>query len=200
MKRIFDIQRRLTVAKTEKGERYMYRTLPATLQALCPMLSERGLAMMLPCRLIQGVNGNYVVADCDIYDVESGARIATTSYVTKDENAMIRGGQGTGAAATYARKGAIDGMFLLDVNNPEVLDLDDYEGLRRAADRNEDGRARELEQRAKVVVGLIEQAQSVDELKQIANANRDVMTDGRVKKAGKKRQEELTGKAAPSNQ
>ena len=186
MKRLFDIQQKLAVVKTEKGEHYLYRTLPQTLQALLPELAKVGLIMTLPCESEQRSNGTYIKASCILYDAKTGEEVAETSYETLDQNMMIKGGQGTGAAATYAKKGAIDGMFLLDAKNPDLLDLDDYEGLQKAAAKADDKLARDLDKKVSVVVELLNKAKTYDELAKIVAANRDVMNDERVKEAGGK--------------
>lgn len=189
MKRLFDIQQKLAVAKTEKGERYLYRTLPQTLQALLPELAKAGLIMTLPCESEQRSNGTYIKASCILYDAKTGEEVAETSYETLDQNMMIKGGQGTGAAATYAKKGAIDGMFLLDANNPDLLDLDDHEGLQKAAAKAaakaEDKKARDLDKKVGIVVELLNAAQTMDELVLIATQNKDVMGEPRVQEAGR---------------
>ena len=183
MKRIFEIQQELTVEKSERQSSYTYRTLPATLKAVLPLLGKKGLVMMLPCSSEQRTNGTYVVAMCAIYDVKDNSLVASTTYVTLDQNAMIKGGQGTGAAATYAKKGAIDSMFLLDANNPDLLDLDDHDGLQRVAERVEDAEAKAFEKRVEIVCGLFAEARTEDELKGIKTNNMEVMNDERVKKA-----------------
>lgn len=135
MKRIQEIQQQLSVPKTEKGQNYMYRTLDSTLQALLPQLAKHKLVMTLPVEFQPSNGVNYVIGHCIVTDAETGQVIAETTYPTMDSNAMIKGGQGTGAACTYAKKGAIDSLFLLDADNE--LDLDDHEGLKKAADRNQ---------------------------------------------------------------
>lgn len=185
MKRLFDIQQKLSVTKTEKGERYLYRTLPQTLQALLPELAKAGLIMMLPCESEQRSNGTYIKASCVLYDAKTGEEVAETSYETLDQNMMIKGGQGTGAAATYAKKGAIDGMFLLDANNPDILDLDDHEGLQKAAAKADDKQARDLDKKVGIVVNLLNEAKTMDELMTIATQNKDVMGEPRVQEAGR---------------
>lgn len=134
MKRIAEIQNVLNVPKTEKGQNYQYRTLDKTLKALLPQLTQRGLSMTLPVEFQPAPTGaQYVVARCVVRDIETGEVVAETSYPTQDYNPMIKGGQGTGAACTYAKKGAIDSLFLLDVNDPNALDLDDHDGLAKQA-------------------------------------------------------------------
>lgn len=184
MKRIFEIQQELSVEKDERQANYTYRTLQSTLKALLPLLGKKRLIMTLPCSLECGTNGNYVVAVCNVYDAESGDLIAVTSYCTKDENAMIKGGQGTGAAATYAKKGAVDSMFLLDAKNPELLDLDNHDALQAVADKTEDTAARAYEKKVAVVIQCFNDAATLDDLRSIVNANPDVVDDKRVLTAG----------------
>lgn len=133
MDRILLIQQQLNVPKNSRAQSYNYRTIADTLKALLPLLKDNGLTMLLPVELTNANGVNYVVAHCLVMDAADGRLIAETTYPTMDSNAMIKGGQGTGAACTYAKKGAIDSMFLLDANNPDALDLDDHEALKRAA-------------------------------------------------------------------
>lgn len=136
MDRILSIQQQLNVPKNSRAQSYNYRTIADTLKALLPLLKDNGLTMLLPVELTNANGVNYVVAHCLVMDAADGRLIAETTYPTMDSNAMIKGGQGTGAACTYAKKGAIDSMFLLDANNPDALDLDDHEGLKREAKKN----------------------------------------------------------------
>ena len=136
MDRILSIQQQLNVPKNSRAQGYDYRTIADTLKALLPLLKDNGLTMLLPVELTNANGVNYVVAHCLVMDAADGRLIAETTYPTMDSNAMIKGGQGTGAACTYAKKGAIDSMFLLDANNPDALDLDDHEGLKREAKKN----------------------------------------------------------------
>jgi len=183
MKRIFNIQQRLSVAKSERQSNYNYRTLQSTLDALLPELAKEGLVMTLPCATEQRANGTYIIGYCRVFDAETGALVAETTYPVLDQNAMIKGGQGTGAADTYAKKGAIDSMFLLDANNPALLDLDDHDGLEKAAQRVEDAEAKAFEKRVEIVCGLFVEARTEEELKSIKANNMEVMEDARVKKA-----------------
>lgn len=194
MNRLFKIQQRLTVAKSERGSGYVYRTLPKTLQALLPELGQEGLVMTLPCVCEQRTNGTYIVASCQLWDAESGDMVASATYATLDQNAMIKGGQGTGAAATYAKKGAIDSLFLLDANNPDMLDLDDIEGLQRAAEREEDRTARAYEKRVKACTDAIAACVTMADLRRVSELYDDVRKDERVERAGRYRQERIGGK------
>lgn len=135
MKRIFTIQQALKVNKDEKGQNYKYRTLPSELEALLPMLNDAGMVMLTPIDYVCNGGQPYVVAHCQVFDAESGKMVAETTYPTMDSNPMIKGGQGTGAACTYAKKGAIDAMFHLDAGNPDLLDLDDTDLLQKLADK-----------------------------------------------------------------
>lgn len=151
MDRILSIQQQLNVPKNSRAQSYNYRTIADTLKALLPLLKDKGLTMLLPVELTSANGVNYVVAHCLIMDSADGQLVAETTYPTMDSNAMIKGGQGTGAACTYAKKGAIDSMFLLDASNPDALDLDDHEALKRAAAKS--GQAKADQKRAGVPAG-----------------------------------------------
>lgn len=198
MKRIFHIQQQLTVQKTEQQSNYTYRTLPATLKALLPLLADEHLVMTLPCISEQRANGTYIIALCQLYDETSGAKIAETSYVTLDQNPMIKGGQGTGAAATYAKKGAIDSMFLLDANNPDLPDLDNQDGLQKIADSYTDKTARDYEKRVAVVVDCLKTIETIDDIKKLCRANPDVVNDERVIAAGQAAQDRILKTTQPT--
>lgn len=199
MKRIFHIQQQLTVQKTEQQSNYTYRTLPATLKALLPLLADEHLVMTLPCISEQRANGTYIIALCQLYDETSGEKIAETSYVTLDQNPMIKGGQGTGAAATYAKKGAIDSMFLLDANNPDLPDLDNHDQLQKIAESQDNKFIRDYETKVAVVIDCLKGAKTIDEIKKIRNANPDAANDERVVAAGRAAQDRATKKTSTQN-
>lgn len=118
MNKLFKIQQELKVAKEQYNSfgGYKFRSAEDILTALKPLC-----AATKTCILINDVIENigeryYVRAIVDLIDVETGKTIAETIGYAREEESKkgMDGSQITGASSSYARKYALNAMFMID--------------------------------------------------------------------------------------
>ena len=116
--RVIDVQSRLKAPKGQYNSfgKYKYRSCEDILEAVKPLLAENGLVLMLTDS-IENIGGRYYVRAQatlqDTADVEQAVRVS--AYAREDETKKgMDGSQVTGAASSYARKYALNGLFLID--------------------------------------------------------------------------------------
>lgn len=104
---------------------YKYRNAEGILEALKPYEDKYGVATVLTDE-IEEVGGRvYVVAIATIYDCDSDQTITVSARAREAENKKgMDEAQITGATSSYARKYALNGLFLLD--DTKDADTDEY--------------------------------------------------------------------------
>lgn len=118
-KKLLAVQKELKAPKNQFNNfgKYHYRNQEDILEAVKPLLEKNGLAMIIFDNIIEVGGRVYVKAEVHIHDIDDGTVFKTTACARESE---IRKGmddsQITGAASSYARKYALNGMFLIDDN------------------------------------------------------------------------------------
>ena len=117
MKRLIEIQKKLKAPKNQYNSfgKYKYRSCEDILEGVKPLLAELGLALVIHDN-VQFVEGRfYVVAYASLYDEEGKFIVSSTAYAREEETKKgMDGSQVTGAASSYARKYALNGLFAID--------------------------------------------------------------------------------------
>ena len=121
------IQQGINAPKDKKGYGYDYRTTDGILGGAKPLMQEQGVICVLSDESKQVGNRYYIKATATLIDIATGESIsATGEAVEPDKLASMAPPQITGTASTYARKRALEGLFLLDnekdVDSREVQD------------------------------------------------------------------------------
>ena len=108
--------------KAPKGQynsfgKYSYRSAEDILEAVKPLLAKNGCTLTLSDEVVQIGNRFYVkttaeLANCDVNDI--GSAIVTAYAREEDTKKGMDGAQITGAASSYARKYALNGLFAID--------------------------------------------------------------------------------------
>ena len=105
--------------KAPKGQRnnfgkYNYRSCEDILEAVKPLLKERGLVLLITDDIVQISERYYVRATVAIYDSEGN--FISNSALAREElkRTGMDASQITGAASSYARKYALNGLFAID--------------------------------------------------------------------------------------
>lgn len=109
------VQKDLKAPKTQENTfgKYKYRSCEDILEAVKPLLN--GLALTLSDEIIECGGRVYVQATAMIRDTETGECLATTAYAREEETKKgMDSSQVTGAASSYARKYALNGLFCID--------------------------------------------------------------------------------------
>lgn len=120
------IQQALNVPKSNYNEfgKYKYRSCEDILEAVKPLLNENKTALLLNDELVLEGGRFYVKATATLIDTESEESISNTAYAREDEvKKGMDGSQITGACSSYARKYALNGLFLIDdVKDADTMD------------------------------------------------------------------------------
>ena len=104
---------------------YKYRSCEDILEAVKPLLKEQGVTMTI-CDDIRLIGDRYyVTANITLFDPETGETYTNTAFAREEENKKgMDGSQITGTASSYARKYALNGLFLID--DTKDADTDEF--------------------------------------------------------------------------
>ena len=112
-----DIQEKLKAPKNQFNSfgKYSYRNCEDILEGVKPLLKENGCVLIIRDE-IEVIGGrHYVRAVVTLTDVESGKEVFSQALAREEESKKgMDGSQVTGAASSYARKYALNGLFAID--------------------------------------------------------------------------------------
>ena len=113
---------------------YNYRNAEGICEAVKPMLEKYKLVLTLNDEIVLIGERYYIKAYATISDVESDKSIFVSAFARESETKKgMDDSQITGTASSYARKYALNGLFLLD----DTKDADSDE-FHKAAEKKED--------------------------------------------------------------
>ena len=128
MKRLVKVQNELKAPKGQfnKFGNYKYRSAEDILTAVKPLLAENDLVMTISDDIVAVNDRVYVKALVTIRDVESGNVVANNCAFARESESKkgMDSSQITGTASSYARKYALNGMFLID--DTKDADTDEF--------------------------------------------------------------------------
>ena len=127
------VQQELKAPKTQfnKFGNYNYRNQEDILEAVKPLLAKHGLVLMIEDEIHFVGNRFYVQATAHINCLENGSHTSATAYAREvDNKSGMDASQITGAASSYARKYALNGLFLID----DTKDSDFTNGITATVD------------------------------------------------------------------
>lgn len=173
MKELIEIQSRLKAPKSKYNSfgKYNYRSLEDILEAVKPLLKELGCTLVIHDELAVMGDWHYVKAVATLTNSE-GAAVSGTGYAREDPTKSgMSLGQITGSNSSYARKYALNGLFLID--DTKDLDTDEYANESKAKakkqEKEDNKRRKELEKKFPDVFA----ANSLDDLKVVYNNHPD---------------------------
>lgn len=109
-----------TELKAPKGQynsfgKYKYRSCEDILEAVKPLLKANKCTLQICDDLRQVGDRFYIVAIATLYDTETDENLVNTAYAREAETKSGQDvSQITGTASSYARKYALNGLFLID--------------------------------------------------------------------------------------
>ena len=128
MQRLIKIQNELKAPKNQRNNfgGYNYRSCEDILEAVKPLLEKNKLTLTLTDTIIPASETRfYVKATAKLIDIESEGAIENTAFAREEtEKKGMDGSQITGTASSYARKYALNGLFLID--DTKDADTDEY--------------------------------------------------------------------------
>lgn len=142
MKELIDIQNKLKAPKNlyNKYGGFYYRNAESILTAVKPLLEETGCLLVLTDDLVE-VGGRVYVKATATFTAPDGKSVFVEAFAREpDTKKGMDEGQVTGASSSYARKYALNGLFLID----DVKDPDTDEYRKEADARSEGTRAKPI--------------------------------------------------------
>lgn len=139
---------------------YKYRNAEGILEAVKPLLAENKLSMYISDD-VQAVNDRvYVKATVSIFDIETGESVMATASAREALNKKgMDDSQITGTASSYARKYALNGIFLLDDTKDAETDENQKERTARA---NKQEHEKDKEKLDQMKISLVKQKTLLD--------------------------------------
>ena len=114
------IQQALKAPKSEYNDfgKYKYRTAEGILESVKPLLAENKCVLLLRDDLESKEGRVYIKATAQFFDAEAPETyIEATAFAREEETKKgMDASQVTGAASSYARKYALNGLFCIDDN------------------------------------------------------------------------------------
>ena len=114
---LHNIQRELKAPKNQMNRfgGYRYRSCEDIQEAVKPLLAKYNCILTITDRVEQIGDRYYVTACTTLIDIETGDMIGTTASAREEETKKgMDKAQITGSASSYARKYALNGLFLID--------------------------------------------------------------------------------------
>ena len=116
-KKLIEVQNELKAPKSQYNNfgKYAYRNAEDILEALKPVLHKVGATVFIKDKIQLIGERFYVEATAVFIDIESSAYIEASALARESEEKKgMDSAQVTGATSSYARKYALNGLFLID--------------------------------------------------------------------------------------
>lgn len=159
MEKLSCVQEELKAPKSKYNSfgKYNYRSCEDILEGAKPLLKKHGLAMTLSDSIEQIGERYYIKATANVADLESG-EIHSVSALAREpfDKKGMDDSQISGTASSYARKYALNGLFLID--DTKDADTDEYHNQTATypankAERKADAPAPVCDKCGKLIVG-----------------------------------------------
>ena len=125
--KLLSVQNELKAPKDKRNDYggFNYRSCEGILEAVKPLLQEQGLMLTIKDEVVNIGDRYYVRATVLLDDISSNGEIAITALAREEEAKRgMDASQITGTASSYARKYALNGLFLID--DTKDADTDEF--------------------------------------------------------------------------
>nr|WP_278423939.1 ERF family protein [Streptococcus lutetiensis] len=173
-KKLLNIQKELNVPKGQYNEfgGYSYRNAEDILNAIKPLLWENECTAFFRKDVIEQVGDRYyLVATFDFVDISTGEKITVEARAREEvKKKGMDASQITGAASSYARKYALNGIFLID--DAKDADTNEYQKQQKQG-------ANTKQQKQYINDNQLQQIyNSINQLAQMTNQKPDIVASG----------------------
>ena len=127
-KKLLLIQNELKAPKGQKNTfgNYKYRSCEDILESVKPLLLKNNTTLHISDELVLIGDRYYIKATATLIDIDSQLYVENIAYAREEETKKgMDGSQITGAASSYARKYALNGLFCID--DTKDADTDEYQ-------------------------------------------------------------------------
>lgn len=106
--------------------KYKYRNAEGICEAVKPFLSKHNVSLTISDDIVEVGGRIYVKATATLSDGSTDGSVSVTAYAREaDDKKGMDAAQVTGATSSYARKYALNGLFLLD--DTKDVDSEEYQ-------------------------------------------------------------------------
>lgn len=145
--KLIKVQNELKAPKSKYNSfgKYKYRSLEDILEGVKPLLNKYNATLVISDTITQVGDRYYLSAEAAFIDTETGDKISNSAMAR--ESADKKGmddSQITGTASSYARKYALNGLFLIDDTKDADTDEAHVEREARAEQADDDRKNEEL--------------------------------------------------------
>jgi hypothetical protein len=119
MQELINIQASLKAPKNQRNNfgNYNYRSAEDILEALKPLLKEQNCFLIVTDELVCTGQRYYIKATATITKEDGSKSVSVSGFAREEEvKKGMDSSQITGACSSYARKYALNGLFLIDDN------------------------------------------------------------------------------------
>lgn len=139
--------------KAPKGQyngfgKYKYRSCEDILEALKPLLTKYEMNINISDNIMQVGDRYYIQALVKITDVKTNESVSSTAFAREEEHKKgMDASQVTGAASSYARKYALNGLLAIDdTKDSDSLNVNkEYTEKAKTNNRNNNAKEQEIE-------------------------------------------------------
>lgn len=190
VKELIEIQANLKAPKGQFNSfgKYRYRSAEDILEAVKPLLYKHDCLLYLSDEMVAIGNRIYVKATATFINAD-GVQVVNTAYAREEEEKKgMDGCQITGTASSYARKYALNGLFLID--DTKDADTNEHHAQTTQAQAKSKAQAKATTIRdviatldpndafgLKTALEEIEKASTKDELLAVYNAHADLVSN-----------------------
>lgn len=148
MEKLIKIQSELKAPKGNYNSfgKFHYRSCEDILEAVKPLLAKEKCTLTLSDDIVAIADKVYVRATATISDGRE--QHSTSAYARESENKKgMNESQMTGTASSYARKYALNGLFLID--DTKDADTDEFQHTKQKAEKKQSGSTKKTEDKKK---------------------------------------------------
>lgn len=159
--KLSEIQAELKAPKNQKNTfgGYNYRSCEDILEAVKPITKKYKTVLVVTDEIVLTGDRHYIAANAVLADFESEGTVKAVAYAREPEvKKGMDSSQITGAASSYARKYALNGLFAIDDNKDSDTDENAAETNIKALREEKEQLAAENE-RLKAICGFMYSAQ-----------------------------------------
>lgn len=180
--KLLKVQKELKAPKNAYNAfgKYNYRSCEDILEGLKPVLEKYKATLFITDDILFVEGRFYVKATAIFVDIESGETISNTAYAREsDDKRGMDSSQVTGATSSYARKYALNGLFLID----DTKDADTNE-FTNQQNKKASTKSKETEHTEKNITGVDNNPNLIPEAETlISNAQIEIM-ESELKRTG----------------
>lgn len=141
--KLLAIQNELKAPKNQynKFGNFYYRSCEDILEGLKPVLKKNKASLIVSDEIVQIGDRFYVKANAILTDIETGDSLQSTAFAREEtEKKGLDSSQITGSSSSYARKFALNGLFLID--DTKDADRDNNEDTQTDEQKNKEMKAK----------------------------------------------------------